>query len=175
MYDYPAMTQYAEILLRIYIFTRITRLPDQHQGEGSGFIRGCAAPGSQVPTLTLFQGNPDSENIPYFREISQSRAPEAVRTPKSYPYFRENLIILGIRSGPHSEIIRYFREISKVSVEGYRAIVEVQWVVGMIQCLYLLRGCDPWYRFTLCTLLVVLVVYSRISPFYEPAFIYKHW
>ena len=27
----------------------------------------------------------DSENIPYFREISQSRAPEAVRTPKTYP------------------------------------------------------------------------------------------
>ena len=26
-----------------------------------------------------------AENIPYFREISQSRAPEAVRTPKTYP------------------------------------------------------------------------------------------
>ena len=25
------------------------------------------------------------ENIPYFREISQSRAPEAVQTPKTYP------------------------------------------------------------------------------------------
>ena len=77
-------------------------------GQRSGFIRGCAALGS--------------EPLPYFRES---------RTPKTYPilgkshnpghpkrsglqnipYIRENFAIPGSRSGPDSENIPYFREI----------------------------------------------------------------
>ena len=66
-------------------------------------------------------GKPDSENIPYFREISQSRAPEAVRTPKTYPIlgkisqFRAAEVVRTPKTypifGKFDKIIPYFREI----------------------------------------------------------------
>ena len=53
-------------------------------GTRSGFIRGCAAPGSEP--LPYFRENRTPKTYPILiREISQSRAPEAVRTPKTYP------------------------------------------------------------------------------------------
>ena len=52
------------------------------------------------PYPILGKAGPDSENIPYFREISQFRAPEAVRTPKIYPIL-----------GKFDKITPYFREI----------------------------------------------------------------
>ena len=78
-------------------------------GTRSGFIRGCAAPGS--------------EPLPYFREsqtpkkfpiLGKSHIPGTRSGPdsKNIPYFRENFIIAGTRSGPDSENIPYFREIS---------------------------------------------------------------
>ena len=66
--------------------------------SGFRFIRGVCSSG--VQTLTLFKGKPDSENIPCFGEISQSRAPEAVRTPKTYPIL-----------GKFDKLTPYFREI----------------------------------------------------------------
>ena len=48
--------------------------------------------------------------ITYFREISQSQAPEAVRTPKIIPYVRETFLILGTQISPDSENIPYSRE-----------------------------------------------------------------
>ena len=42
-------------------------------------------------------------------EISQSRAPKAVRTPKTYPILGKMLIIPGTWSGPDSKIIACYR------------------------------------------------------------------
>ena len=67
-------------------------------GHSVRFHTGVCSSG--VRTLTLFLGKPDSENIPYFREIPQSPAPEAVRTPKTYPIL-----------GKFDKITPYFREI----------------------------------------------------------------
>ena len=61
------------------------------------------------------------ENRPYFREISQSQAPEAVRTPKTYPIlgkisqFRAPEAVRTLKTYPTLEkfdkITSYFREI----------------------------------------------------------------
>ena len=70
-------------------------------GTRSGFIRGCAAPGSEP--LSYFRESRTPKTYPYFREISQSRAPEAVRTQKTYPII--------ITLGKFDKITPYFREI----------------------------------------------------------------
>ena len=48
--------------------------------------------------ITGTRSGPDSENMPYFREMSWSRAPEAVGTTKNWaenmPYFTDNFTIL---------------------------------------------------------------------------------
>ena len=75
--------------------------------KNNGGLNFTAGPGSE--SLPYFKmGKPDSENISYFREISQSRSgPDSENTS----YFKENLIIPGIRSSPDCEIIPYIREI----------------------------------------------------------------
>ena len=52
-------------------------------GTRSGFIRGCAAPGSEP--LPYFRESRTPKTYPILGEISQSRAPEAVQIPKTYP------------------------------------------------------------------------------------------